>query len=68
METLWRGGRRDPAAEAELRRQAQAYIEGQAETHPTLARHADVRAADADGFFRLGLATILDGIEAQVGA
>jgi AcrR family transcriptional regulator len=67
MEAMWRGSRRDPAAEAELRRQAQAYIEGLAELHPTLARHADVRDVDADGFFRLGLATILDGIKAKVG-
>lgn len=68
-ETIWRGGPgRDPAAEAELRDQAQRYLDRREELYPTLARHADVRNDDFDDAFRLGLDTILDGIASQLAA
>lgn len=67
-ENTWRDTQHDPAAEAELRRQAEQYLHRQAERHPTLARHADVRDSDFDSSFRLGLDTILDGIEARISA
>ena len=63
---LWRGRVRDPSAEADLRAQAQRYLDGLAEDYPTPARHADLTGDDFDGAFELGLATVLDGIEAQL--
>ncbi|MEU1663995.1 TetR/AcrR family transcriptional regulator C-terminal domain-containing protein [Streptomyces sparsogenes] len=67
-ENLWRGSHRDPEAETELRRQAQRYLDGRKELHPTLARHAELDNNDFDGSFRLGLDTVLDGIAAHIGA
>ncbi|MFI6515729.1 TetR/AcrR family transcriptional regulator [Spirillospora sp. NPDC050679] len=67
-ENIWRTARRDPAAQAELRRAAQRYLDGKAEHYPALARHADLGDDDFDASFRLGLETILDGIEARIGA
>lgn len=66
MESTWRGRQHDPAAEAELRRQAQRYLTRHTEQHPTLARHADLGVDDFDGSFQLGLDLVLDGIEAQL--
>ncbi|WP_413105531.1 TetR/AcrR family transcriptional regulator [Streptomyces sp. Inha503] len=66
-ENLWRSSHRDPAAETELRRQAQQYLDRREELHPTLARHADLGNDDFDGSFQLGLEIVLDGIEARIG-
>ena len=66
-ENLWRSSHRDPAAETELRRQAQQYLARREEHHPTLTRHADLGNDDFDGSFQLGLETVLDGIEARIG-
>ncbi|MEU5978743.1 TetR/AcrR family transcriptional regulator [Streptomyces sp. NPDC047315] len=65
-ENVWRTRQRDPAAENELRRQAQEYLDRRAELHPTLARHAALDDADFDESFRLGLETVLDGIAPHV--
>ncbi|MFI0263952.1 TetR/AcrR family transcriptional regulator [Streptomyces sp. NPDC017056] len=65
-QNLWRSSQRDPAAEAELRRQAQQYLDRREELHPTLARHADLGNDDFDGSFQLGLETVLDGIAARI--
>jgi AcrR family transcriptional regulator len=67
-ENSWRGTIRDAESEATLRRQAQSYIDHRHELYPTLARHADLGNADFDASFRLGLDTILDGIQAQLRA
>lgn len=66
MENSWRGRRHDPAAEAELRRQAQRYLDRLGDQHPTLARHADLGDDDLDASFQLGLDVVLDGIEQQL--
>ncbi|WP_043268842.1 TetR/AcrR family transcriptional regulator [Streptomyces sp. CT34] len=65
-ENVWRTSRRDPAAEAELRRQTQQYLHRRKELHPTLAQHTDVGNNDFDASFRIGLETVLDGIETQI--
>ncbi|ROT29415.1 TetR/AcrR family transcriptional regulator [Micromonospora sp. HM5-17] len=67
MENAWRGQQPDPAAEAELRRQAQQYLDRRGEAHPTLAQHADLGRDDFDASFQLGLDVVLDGIAAQLG-
>ncbi|MFE5846745.1 TetR/AcrR family transcriptional regulator C-terminal domain-containing protein [Streptomyces niveus] len=66
-ENIWRGLRQDPAQEAELRDQAQRFIDRRAADHPALARHAQLTNGDFDGSFALGPETILDGIEARIG-
>ncbi|MCP2261321.1 transcriptional regulator, TetR family [Streptoalloteichus tenebrarius] len=66
-ENTWRSSQRDTAAEVELRRQAQQYLDSRGALHPTLARHADLGNSDYDASFRIGLETILDGIEAHSG-
>ncbi|MGW6509521.1 TetR/AcrR family transcriptional regulator C-terminal domain-containing protein, partial [Streptomyces niveus] len=66
-ENIWRGLRQDPAQEAELRDQAERFIDHRAADHPALARHAQLTNGDFDGSFALGLETILDGIEARIG-
>lgn len=66
-ENTWHGLRYDPAAETELRHQAQQYLQHREELYPVLARHADLGNDDFDGSFRLGLETVLDGIAAQLG-
>ncbi|MCW3820614.1 TetR/AcrR family transcriptional regulator [Micromonospora sp. DR5-3] len=66
MENTWRSRRHDPAAEAQLRRRAQRYLDRRADQHPTLARHADLGNDDMDHSFQLGLDVVLDGIEAQL--
>ncbi|MFG2172989.1 TetR/AcrR family transcriptional regulator [Streptomyces niveus] len=66
-ENVWRGLRQDPEQEAELRDQAQRFIDHRAADHPALARHAQLTNGDFDGSFALGLETILDGIEARIG-
>ncbi|MFC9970941.1 TetR/AcrR family transcriptional regulator [Spirillospora sp. NPDC127200] len=66
-ENIWHTARRDPAAQAELRGEAQRYLDGKAALYPTLARHADLGDDDFDASFQLGLETILDGIEARIG-
>lgn len=67
-ENTWRRTVPDPAAEAELRHQAQQYLSRRQAEYPTLARHADLENDDFDDSFRLGLDTVLDGIEAHVRA
>lgn len=66
-ENTWHGVVRDPEGEAELRRRAQRYLDERRERYPALARHADLGDDDFDGSFRLGLDTVLDGIEARLG-
>ncbi|WP_461036427.1 TetR/AcrR family transcriptional regulator [Streptomyces mayteni] len=65
-ENVWRATVRDPAAEADLRRRVQAHLTARADRYPTLAAHAQVEYADFDGAFELGLALVLDGIEARL--
>ena len=65
-ENIWRGWQRNPADEAELRRQATAYIAERAELYPTLTAQAQLDIDDFDRQFLLGLETILDGIEARL--
>ncbi|MER5387814.1 TetR/AcrR family transcriptional regulator [Saccharopolyspora sp. NPDC002686] len=66
-ENFWRAVHRDPAREAQLRRWTQQHLESRREDYPTLAQHADVVGTDDfDASFELGLATILDGVEAQL--
>ncbi|MFI6289050.1 TetR/AcrR family transcriptional regulator [Streptomyces sp. NPDC051018] len=66
-ENSWRTLHRAPDTEADVRGRAQEYIDRRKELYPTLARHAELGNDDFDGSFALGLHTILDGIEAQLG-
>jgi AcrR family transcriptional regulator len=67
-ENVWRTRQRDPAAEGELRRRAQEYLDHREELYPTLARHAGLGNDDFDDSFQLGLETVLDGIAARIRA
>lgn len=65
-ENFWRSWMKDPAAELELRREAQAYIGRRAGRYPTLSTQARLEFSDFDAAFAHGLKVILDGIEAQL--
>ncbi|MEV8411119.1 hypothetical protein AB0R12_36765 [Streptomyces niveus] len=47
-ENIWRGLRQDPAQGAELRDQAQRFIDRRAAAHPTLARLAQLTNGEDD--------------------
>ena len=55
-----------PDDEAELRQRASELLAGHADRLPTLARHAQLDDADADGGFSRCVDMILDGIQAHI--
>ncbi|MEV4750841.1 TetR/AcrR family transcriptional regulator C-terminal domain-containing protein [Streptosporangium sp. NPDC049248] len=65
-ENIWWSRIRAPAADAEIRDQVQRHLDERLKSYPTLARHAEVGNGDFDDQFALGLAIILDGIEARL--
>lgn len=66
-EITWRGSVREAEEEAELRRQAQRYLDQRADLYPALARQAQLADDDFDAQFQRGLDLILDGIQARLG-
>lgn len=64
-ELSWRSsiGRHD---DAELRQRASELLSGHADRLPTLARHAQLDDADADGGFSRCVEMILDGVQAHI--